>query len=149
MSKVALDEWHFCFEYDGESRFFEEKGEALAVDTRFAGTRSDRTVRGSIHNISVGNFTPAALTKGVLEGIINELYDMYKSMGVNIKGVVGSGNGIKKNTHLVKCAENKFGALMKIPKHTEEAAFGAAMFGAICVGVYENSDDAKKIIKYI
>ena len=121
----------------------------LTVDTRFAGTRINPEITGGISNITVSNFTPFDLTRGFIEGIINELHDMYLDFGIKANGIVGSGNGIKKNTHLVKCAENKFGALMKIPKHTEEAAFGAAMFGAICVGVYENSDDAKKIIKYI
>ena len=135
--------------YNLMSTFFEEKGEALAVDTRFAGTRSDRTVRGSIHNISVGNFTPAALTKGVLEGIINELYDMYKSMGVNIKGVVGSGNGIRKNKALINAAEKSFGYKLKIPCHTEEAAFGAALYGIISADYYKNMSEARRLIKFI
>lgn len=135
--------------YDVMGAFFEEKGDTLSVDTRFAGTRADKTVRGSIHNISVDNFTPAALTKGVLEGIINELYDMYKAMGVSIKGIVGSGNGIRKNKALIKSAEKSFGYNLKIPYHTEEAAFGAALYGMISAGYFRNMHEAGKLIKFV
>ncbi|MBP3705649.1 MAG: hypothetical protein J6J13_00155 [Clostridia bacterium] len=135
--------------YSLMSKFFEEEVEGLLVDTRFVGTRADKTIRGSIHNISVENFTPAALTKGVLEGMIKELYDMYKSMGVNIKGIVGSGNGIRKNKTLIKAAEKSFGYNLKIPYYTEEAAFGAALYGMISAGYYQNLSEAGKIIKFI
>lgn len=135
--------------YEIMSAFFEEKGETLSVDTRFAGTRADKTVRGSIYNISVDNFTPAALTKGVLEGMINELYDMYKSTGVNIKGIVGSGNGIRKNKALIKAAEKIFGYNLKIPYHTEEAAFGAALYGMISAGYLRNMYEVGSFIKFI
>ena len=135
--------------YDLMSTFFEEKGEALTVDTRFAGTRADKTVRGSIQNISVENFTPAALTKGVLEGMIQELYDMFTAMGVNIKGIVGSGNGIRKNKALITATEKRFGYNLKIPCHTEEAAFGAALYGMICAGCCKNVGEARKLIRYI
>ena len=135
--------------YDIMGTFFEEEGQALAVDTRFAGTRADKTVRGSIHNISVENFTPAALTKGVLEGMVKELHDMFTSMGVNVNGVVGSGNGIRKNKALIAATERSFGYNLKIPYHTEEAAFGAALYGMICAGCCKNISEARKRIRYI
>ena len=135
--------------YDIMGAFFEEKGAALSVDTRFAGTRADKTVRGSIHNISVDNFTPAALTKGVVEGMIKELYDMYKFIGVNINGIVGSGNGIRKNKALIKATEKRFGYNLKIPYHTEEAAFGAALYGIISADYYKNMSEARRLIKFI
>ena len=135
--------------YDIMGKFFEEKGDSLSVDTRFAGTRADETIRGSINNISVENFTPAALTKGVLNGMIKELYDMYALMEVDIKGVVGSGNGIRKNKALIKAAEKSFGYSVKIPCHTEEAAFGAALYGMISAGCCRDMCEAGKLIKFI
>ena len=126
----------------------QKEGEALAVDTRFAGTRADKTVRGSICGISVENFTPAALTKGVLAGMIGELYEMYRSMNVEIGGIVGSGNGIRKNKALIEAAQNAFGYAMKIPCHTEEAAFGAALYGMLSCGRLENMREAGKLIRY-
>lgn len=127
----------------------EEKGESLLVDTRFSGTRADETIRGSISGISTENFTPYGLTAGVLEGMINELYEMYIDMGVKRQGIVGSGNGIRKNKKLKDIAENKFLSQLKIPAHKEEAAYGAALFGTISSGIFKDSAEAKKLISYI
>ena len=114
----------------------------LCVDTRFAGTRADETIRGSIQNISVDNFTPAALTKGVLEGMIRELHDMYVAMDVPVSSMVGSGNGIRKNKALVRAAEEMFGCPIRIPACTEEAAFGAALYGMLAAGHYSSMREA-------
>lgn len=135
--------------YSLMNKFLDEEAESLFVDTRFAGTRADKAIRGSINNISVENFTPTALTKGILEGMIKELYDMYKSMDVSIKGIVGSGNGIRKNKALIKAIEKSFGYNLKIPYHTEEAAFGAALYGMISAGYCQNLSEAGKIINFI
>ncbi len=122
--------------------------EPLTVDTRFSGTRADETVRGSVNNISAENFTPENLTKGLLVGMVDELYDMYAQTGITKSGLVGSGNGIRKNRHLVKISEEKFGTDMKIPAHTEEAAFGAALYGAVASGIFKTADEARKLIKF-
>jgi len=122
---------------------------ALKVDTRFAGTRSDKTLTGSVVGITESNFTPEALTRGVIEGMTGELYDMYKAMGVHKTSLVGSGNGIRKNSHLAKNAEDMFGLKMKIPCHMEEAAVGAAMYAGVAAGIFKDSFEAQSIIKYI
>lgn len=127
-----------------------EKAEkpTLKVDTRFAGTRKNPEISGSISNITTENFTPSQLTVGVLEGMADELFDMYKQMNTKKSGIVGSGNGIRKNAALVKIFEEKFGAKLKIPAHMEEASFGAALFGLISCGVFKNAAEAQKIIRY-
>lgn len=121
---------------------------SFTVDTRFAGTRLNSEISGGISGITTENFTPSALTYGVLCGIADELLNMYNQMGTVKKGIVGSGNGIRKNKALIKIFEDKFDAKMKIPKHLEEAAVGAAMFGLISCGEFKNFDDIKKIISY-
>ena len=128
--------------------FLKNEDAPLTVDTRFAGTRADKTIRGSIQNISTENFTPAALTKGVLEGMVKELYDLYLLMDMPISGIVGSGNGIRKNKALAETVQNIFGSPLKISRHTEEAAFGAALFGMISCGKYKNMKEAGAFIKY-
>lgn len=120
----------------------------LSVDTRFAGTRKNPEICGKITGITTENFTPSQLTLGVLEGMASELYDMYKQMGSEKCGIVGSGNGIRKNVALVKIFEEKFASEMKIPKHLEEAAFGAALFGLVSCGAFENANEVQKLIKY-
>lgn len=119
------------------------KESSFKVDTRFAGTRLNSEITGGISGITTENFTPSALTYGVLCGIADELLDLYKQMGVRKSGIVGSGNGIRKNRVLVKIFEEKFDAKMKIPKHLEEAAVGAAMFGMIACGKFKNAKEAQ------
>jgi sedoheptulokinase len=126
-----------------------EVSPALMVDTRFEGTRMDKSIRGSIENISTSNFTPAALTKGVLVGMVTELYDMYLIMGKKVTGIVGSGNGIRKNRDLANTISQIFGCPLKIPNHTEEAAFGAALYALLSSGRYQNINEARTQIKYI
>ncbi len=122
--------------------------DSLSVDTRFAGSRKNPEIMGGIYDISTQNFTPENLTKGVLYGMSTELYDMLLEMKQDIKGIVGSGNGIRKNNHFIKVLEEKFGFGMKIPTHLEESAVGAALYGGISACVFEDASDAQTIIKY-
>ncbi len=117
----------------------------LSVDTRFDGTRSDPSLRGSITNLGVSNFTPEDFTAGVLYGIIEELKEMYDSFGLTRRGIVASGNGIRKNCYLKYAAQNAFGSKVKIPVYTEEAAIGAALYALKAI---EPNIDFKKFIKY-
>ena len=89
---------------------------SLNVDTRFAGTRTNKELCGSISGITTENFNPSQLTLGVLKGMASELYTMYKEMNILKNGIVGSGNGVRKNPTLVKMLEKTFGAKMMIPK---------------------------------
>ena len=121
---------------------------SLTVDTRFAGTRRNADLRGGIFGITTENFTPHQLTIGVLDGMATELFEMYTQMKSDRFGIVGSGNGIRKNPALVKVFERMFDSEMKIPKHLEEASFGAALFSLISCGVFKNAAEAQKMIKY-
>ena len=49
-------------------KFLKSNGldEAWEVDTRFNGTRSDPSITGSIKGITADNFTPGAMTVGVI-----------------------------------------------------------------------------------
>ena len=120
----------------------------LHVDTRFAGTRVNPGLRGSITGIDEKNFTPGNIAKGVLEGMTEELYQMYRTMNVIRTGIVGSGNGIRKNTKLVEVIENYFGEKLKIPAHREEAAYGAALFGLVACGKFRNGAEVQRLICY-
>lgn len=121
--------------------------DALKVDTRFAGTRAHSEIRGSIEGISTENLTPAALTRGMLVGMVEELYGMYREMGCTRTSAVASGNGIRKNEHLKRIAEERFGMRIKLPMHLEEAAYGAALFGALAAGHFRSMREAQSIIR--
>lgn len=105
------------------------------IDTRFAGTRKYPDKRGSIQNIGIDNFTPASFILGVLEGMTEELYEMYQEMEQGLKSpktkILGSGNGLRRNPCLQKLISQKFSMDFQLAEHTEEAALGAAMTGAM------------------
>lgn len=106
-----------------------EEAEKLIVDTRFSGTRSDPDQRGSIEAISTENFTPAALIYGVLDGMVQELYEMYQIIVSETdqkkSKVIASGNGIRKNLWLQKIVNEKFCMQVQLAEYEEEAAVGA------------------------
>ena len=103
----------------------------LQVRTTFQGTRTDPGLLGSIEGIREENFTPAALIRGVLEGMAQELYDMYCEMKpwINTETTVmtASGNGFRKNRHLLEAFEKVFHKKPVLSPYQEEAACGAAL----------------------
>jgi sedoheptulokinase len=124
----------------------------LQISTKFSGTRENPSLRGSIINLREDNFTPQHFVCGILEGTVNELYEKYHTLGDSAENkpslLIGSGNGIRKSTVLQQMFSQKFGMTVKIPKHKEEAAYGAALFVLVGAGVYQNIEEAQKIIKY-
>ena len=119
---------------------------ALVVDPRFCGTRNQPSLRGTVSNISEDNFTPEQLTRGVLWGLADELHELYGQMPLSspAAGLVGSGNGIRKNPVLRRYLEEQFGLKLKLPAHREEAAFGAAVFAAAAAGIHKDISTAQR-----
>lgn len=52
----------------------------LKIRTTFDGTRTDPKSSGSIQGLTSDNFTPEAFTYGILEGMGDELYQMYRTI---------------------------------------------------------------------
>lgn len=123
--------------YDVLNAFAKEGVESdtvLNISTTFAGTRENPGLKGSILEIEEKNFTPKGFCAGVLYGMVEELYGMYQKMPHNhIDRLVASGNGVRKNPVLQTVIESVFGLPLHLPDHTEEAAFGAALFSAEAV----------------
>lgn len=134
---------------------FKEKsgiGEAWKVKTTFSGTRSNPDMRGNIANIGVENFHPGAMTLGMIQGILEELHEMYVSMcektGKKATKLVGSGNGIRKNKLMQELAEEMYGMKMQVPLYQEEAAYGAALYSLVAAGLESDFSEVQKKIKY-
>ncbi len=123
---------------------------SLTINTRFMGTRIDPNIKGSIENIDIKNFSINNLCQGFLDGIVNELLDLYKicSHDIQIENIVGSGNAVRKNSLLNKIISEKFKHRVKMPLHTEEAAYGAALSAGVGLGFFKSYEEAGKIIKY-
>lgn len=118
--------------------FDRKDGGSVKVTTTFSGTREEPKKRGSIEEISTANFNPAAFTWGVLEGMADELYQMYRQIveGLHISrsNMIASGNGIRKNPYLQDIMCEKFSMTLQMAQHEEEAAYGAVRSGLIAAG---------------
>ena len=108
-----------------------ETKQKLQIETTFDGTRVHPEQTGSITNLSADNFTPAAFVYGTLEGLSRELSQRYQTIqngtGIQIKRMIGSGNGLRKNPVLCEIAEEMFGVKLVLAECEEEAATGAAL----------------------
>lgn len=130
----------------------QERVNPLTVSTQFCGTRENPSLRGSVSNIDLVNFTPEQLTAGVLRGMVKELYEMYAGSAEGTRKLpylVGSGNGIRRNPVLKELLEEAFQRKMKIPLYQEEAAYGAGLFALVAAGVFTTMEQASRKIPYI
>ena len=122
--------------YDAMARMLDsgEITDAPTVCTLFQGTRKDPTLRGSITGLSTENFTPQHLIHGVMQGMADELFEMYRGYldlgGTAPAAMIGSGNGLRKNPHLCRIMEKTFGCPLILSENNEEAACGAAIYAA-------------------
>ncbi|MDF2595454.1 MAG: hypothetical protein K0R69_1795 [Clostridia bacterium] len=124
----------------------------LVVATQFSGTRSQPDLRGSISNMGTDNFTPKHFTIGVLQGMVNELKELYETMASLLthkpQMLIGSGNGIRMNKPLQQMIATSFNMPLHIPVCEEEAAYGSSLFSLFAMGFFETLKEAQDLIKY-
>lgn len=112
--------------------------EAWQVKTTFAGTRENPLETGGIQGIRVDNFHPASLIRGVLNGMAEELFQLYQVIcqgtGSSRGSLVCSGNGVRRNPALRRALEERFQMPLAMVDTQEEAAFGAAVSALAAVG---------------
>ena len=117
----------------------------------FDGSRLDPSRRASWLGLNRFNFTPAHMTRSLLEGIayhFKTLYDNMISEGVPAREIlVGSGNGIRRNKLLAEILSKIFNMPLNIPVKTEEAALGAAVLAASGIGEIA-LEEAAELIRY-
>lgn len=106
----------------------------LDVDVSFSGKRFDPECRGAITQIDRQNFTPSALVLGVLNGMCKELLELYQVFPEQKGHVVASGGAVRKNEVLKNLLCRHFEMPISVNVLEEEAATGAALFSAYCVG---------------
>jgi len=124
------------------------------VDTRFAGSRGDgKVAAGKIENITLRNFTPARLTAGFMDGMARELHELYALLPEDVRRnhqiLVGSGNTVRNNPAVRDRLGRTFGSdAILVPRHAEEAAFGAALLASLRSGATRNVREAMSHVKY-
>ncbi|MDO4459486.1 MAG: FGGY family carbohydrate kinase [Clostridia bacterium] len=119
---------------DKALREAEDLSDAPKTSTTFQGTRENPNILGSVTGIGTDNFTPVHLIQSFMNGMAEELYDMYSAYleagGEKPKVMIGSGNGLRKNSHLCRTFEEIFGCKLILSECEEEAAAGTACFVA-------------------
>lgn len=121
----------------------------------FTGTRADPSLRASWTRIDADNFTPAHLARSLLEGMARVFHDGFEAIRGAARGprdacdrLVGAGNGLRENAVLADCVARQFGLPLLLPRHREEAAFGAALLAAVGAGALPNLAAAGSLIRY-
>lgn len=126
--------------------------DGLRFDPTFAGSRHDPARRASLTAMSEANFTPAHLVRALLEGMargFREGYDNLRAaLGTDAEVLVGAGNGLRENPLLAKLVAEEFGLPLRVPRHHEEAAFGAALVAAFGAGVFPSLQAAGQAVHY-
>ena len=123
--------------YDAMARMLDSQPEPAdqpRIITLFQGTRKEPSLRGTITGLSTENFTPLNFVYGVMYGMADELFEMYRGYldlgGEPPAAMIGSGNGLRKNPHLCRIMEKTFGCPLILSENNEEAACGAAIYAA-------------------
>ena len=124
----------------------------LTVEPFFLGKRSQPGRRGVVQGMSIANNTPAHWARAFMEGLVEELADGYRAMrraGLDERTrLVGSGNGIRRNTVMRQAAMTAFGLPLAIPAWREEAACGAALAAMVGAGAIASFDAVRKVVRY-
>lgn len=126
--------------------------DGLRCDPTFAGTRHDPSRRATLSGMSEANFTPAHVVRALLEGMargFREGYDnLCAALGSEASVLVGAGNGLRENPVLAEMVADEFGLPLHVPRHREEAAFGAALVAAYGAGLFPSLQAAGHAVHY-
>jgi sugar (pentulose or hexulose) kinase len=118
----------------------------------FTGTRADPSRRASFGNVDGANFTPANMARSLLEGMARVFHDGFTAIraagGSSYDRLVGAGNGLRENAVLARCVAEQFGMPLTLPRHREEAAFGAALVAGVGAGVLPDIAAAGRLVRY-
>jgi sugar (pentulose or hexulose) kinase len=124
----------------------------LRCEPYFTGSRMDPDLRATWSGMSAENFTPAHLMRALLEGLARTLHDGFAQVTggaqLTCQRLVGAGNGLRENRVLARIVAEEFGMRLSVPQHREEAAFGAALLGAVGAGVFPDLVRAGRLIQY-
>jgi sugar (pentulose or hexulose) kinase len=126
--------------------------DGLCCKPYFTGTRQNPELRASWSGLSPENFKPAHLTRALLEGMARAFrggYDAIRSHLPNAPTrLVGAGNGMRENPLLAELVASTFELPLIVPRHHEEAAFGAALMAAVGTGLRRDLLEAGGLIHY-
>lgn len=109
----------------------------------------ERGVEGNFayfNHITDQNFTPENMVKALVQGMAFELYRHYEVLPEEVKQhlsiLVGAGNGIRKNKHLIAAAKNLYHMPVKLLDLSEESCIGAVINAGKGAGIFRDYAEA-------
>src|SRR5262245_17507103 len=130
-----------------------EADDTLVCAPLFRGTRWKPAARGEFHNVTFDNFAPGHVARAVLRGIAQGMYSFYEGAGSSrpegLDRIIGSGNGLRKNSLLVREISRRFNRPVWFPAHTQEAAYGAALLAGASTGLWPDLRSAGRNIQLV
>ncbi|MEW4526527.1 FGGY family carbohydrate kinase [Maioricimonas sp. JC845] len=128
-----------------------EDVDGLACEPFFRGTRREPHRRGLFSGVDVHNFTPGHVARSVLDGIAGAMKSLLDGAGsqapAEVSRIIGCGNGLQSNRHLVAAFRNAFGQNLWFPEQAEGAAFGAALLAGVRTGLWADLEAAGRLIR--
>jgi sugar (pentulose or hexulose) kinase len=125
--------------------------DGLRCEPFFTGTRDNPELRASWTGVSAENFTAGHFTRALLEGMARAFRSGYERIGrhlsVSRRRLVGAGNGVRENPVLARIVSDEFELPLAVPRHREEAAFGAALIASVGAGIFPDLDAAGRLIE--
>ncbi|WP_448700484.1 ribulokinase [Mucilaginibacter sp. AW1-3] len=123
-----------------------EESSELAVDW-FNGRRTpdaNQELKGAISGLGLGSDAPRvfkALAEATCFGA-KKIVDRFISEGVPVKGIIGVGGVARKSPYIMQMMADVLNMPIRIHKHEQTCAMGAAMFAAAAAGIYPNVEAA-------
>jgi len=118
----------------------------IAVDW-FNGRRTpdaNQELKGAISGLGLGSDAPRvfkALAEATCFGA-KKIVDRFISEGVPVKGIIGVGGVARKAPYIMQMMADVLNMPIRIHKHEQTCAMGAAMFAATAAGLYPNVEAA-------
>lgn len=119
----------------------------------FRGDRGSDNAAASFSRITAANFTPENMIKALVQGMAGELHQFFAGLPEEVRaertGIVGSGNGVRKNRHLRRVIELMYGRPLLIAESTEESSLGAVVNAGVGIGLFSDyAQGARQVVKY-
>ncbi|MCW5853571.1 MAG: hypothetical protein KIT87_26130 [Anaerolineae bacterium] len=126
--------------------------DGLRCEPFFTGSRAEPARRAVWTGMSDANFTPAHLTRALLEGMARRFHQGFSHLqsvtSAPVEHLVGAGNGLRENPTLAEIVATQFGLPVQMTVHREEAAYGAALVASVGAEVWPDLARAGRIIHY-
>src|SRR5262249_32672690 len=124
----------------------------LRCEPFFSGTRHEPALRATWNGVSAENFTPACITRALLEGMARTFRRGRDVIARHAHRpwlrLVGAGNGLRENPVLAGIVATELALPLAFPVHPEEAACGAALLAAVGTGVLPDLAAAGRLIRH-